>query len=232
MDREFIEKNQIVERYLTGKLPPKGVTDFERVCRSDPRLVEELGLAGRVNAAIRLLEASGQPEPWQEKPRAFWEKPPFIAAAAALAVVFAISALLLFLQTRGDAAQISQLEADLVARPIDPASTGRTITVLPSRTGPVSAGMFTTGNNGAEFVEMRIDVSWADTPSFRVLIERRGEGRVLQLHNLLRDSNGNLRVSLNSSALGPGLYTIAIESLNWRGEPTPAAWAAFEVDAG
>ena len=30
MDREFIEKNQIVERYLTGKLPPRGVTDFER----------------------------------------------------------------------------------------------------------------------------------------------------------------------------------------------------------
>jgi hypothetical protein len=79
---------------------------------------------------------------------------------------------------------------------------------------------------------MRIDVSWADTPSFRVLIERRGEGRVLQLHNLLRDSNGNLRVSLNSSALGPGLYTIAIDSLNWRGEPKPAAWAAFEVESG
>jgi hypothetical protein len=232
MDREFIEKNQIVERYLTGRLPPKGVLDFERVCRSDPRLVEELGLAGRVNAAIRLLEASGQPEPWQEKPRAFWEQPPFIAAAAALAVVFAIIALLLFLQTRGDAAQIAQLKADLVARPIDPASTGRTITVLPSRTGPVSRAMFAMGSNGAEFVEMRIDVSWADTPSFRVLIERRGEGRFLQLHNLLRDSNGNLRVALNSSALGPGLYTIAIDSLNWRGEPAPAAWAAFEVESG
>jgi hypothetical protein len=232
MDREFIEKNQIVERYLTGKLPPKGVSDFERVCRENPGLIEELGLASRVNAAIRLLEASGQPEPWQEKPRAFWEKLPFIAAAAALAVVFAVATLVLFLQTRSDAAQIAALEADLVARPIDPASSTRAITVLPSRTGPVSRAMFTTGADGAEFVEMRIDVSWADTPSFRLLVERSGEGRVLLLHNLLRDSNGNLRVSLNSSALGPGIYTLTIDSLNWRGAPTPAAWAAFEVEAG
>lgn len=232
MDREFIEKNQIVERYLTGKLPPRGVTDFERVCRENPSLVEELGLAGQVNAAIRLLEASGQPEPWQEKPRAFWEKLPFIAAAAALAVVFAVATLVLFLQTRSDAAQLAELEAALVARPIDPASRTRTITVLPSRTGPVSRPMFTTGADGAEFVEMRIDVSWAATPSFRLLLERRGEGRVLLLHNLLRDSNGNLRVSLNSSTLGPGVYSLAIDSLNWRGEPNPAAWAAFEVEAG
>jgi hypothetical protein len=231
MDREFIEKNQIVERYLTGKLPPKGVSDFERVCRENPRLIEELGLAGRVNAAIRLLEASGQPEPWQEKPRAFWEKLPFIAAAAALAVVFAVATLVLFLQTRSDAAQLAELEAELIARPIEPASSTRAITVLPSRTGPVSRAMFTTGADGAEFVEMRIDVSWADTPSFRLLLERRGEGRVLLLHNLLRDSNGNLRVALNSSALGPGAYTLAIDSLNWRGEPTPAAWAAFEVES-
>lgn len=231
MDREFIEKNQIVERYLTGKLPPKGVSDFERVCRENPGLIEELGLASRVNAAIRLLEASGQPEPWQEKPRAFWEKLPFIAAAAALAVVFAVATLVLFLQTRSDAAQIAALEADLIERPIDPASSTRAITVLPSRTGPVSRAMFTTGADGAEFVEMRIDVSWAKTPSFRLLLERSGEGRVLLLHNLLRDSNGNLRVSLNSSALGPGVYTLTIEALNWRGEPTPAAWAAFEVES-
>ena len=48
MDRDFIEKNQIVERYLLGKLPPKGVSDFERVCRENPVLVEEIGLAEQV----------------------------------------------------------------------------------------------------------------------------------------------------------------------------------------
>ena len=86
MDREFIIKNQIVERYLAGRLPPKGVTDFERLIRSRPQLIEELGLADRVNAGLRLLDAAGIAEPWAEKQKKVWEKPLFIFAAAGLAV--------------------------------------------------------------------------------------------------------------------------------------------------
>ena len=85
MDREFIIKNQIVERYLAGRLPPKGVTDFERLIRSRPQLIEELGLADRVNAGLRLLDAAGIAEPWAEKQKKFWEKPAFTFAAAGLA---------------------------------------------------------------------------------------------------------------------------------------------------
>src|SRR5436190_16844162 len=75
MDREFIIKNQIVERYLAGRLPPKGVTDFEKLIRSRPQLIDELGLPERVNAGLRLLDAAGIAEPWAEKPKSFWEKP-------------------------------------------------------------------------------------------------------------------------------------------------------------
>ena len=75
MDREFIIKNQIVERYLAGRLPPKGVTDFERLIRSRPQLIEELGLPEKVNAGLRLLDAAGIAEPWSEKPKKVWEKP-------------------------------------------------------------------------------------------------------------------------------------------------------------
>ena len=86
MDREFIIKNQIVERYLAGRLPPKGVTDFERLIRSRPQLIEELGLADKVNAGLRLLDAAGIAEPWAEKPKKVWEKPAFTMGAAALAI--------------------------------------------------------------------------------------------------------------------------------------------------
>ena len=36
MDRDFIARNQIVERYLSGRLPIKGATDFERFCKENP----------------------------------------------------------------------------------------------------------------------------------------------------------------------------------------------------
>ena len=59
MDRDFIARNQVVERYLSGRLPLKGATEFERFCRENPDVLDELGLAERVNAGLRLLDASG-----------------------------------------------------------------------------------------------------------------------------------------------------------------------------
>ncbi len=44
MDRDFIQRNQVVERYLSGRLPIKGATDFERFCRDHPELLDELGI--------------------------------------------------------------------------------------------------------------------------------------------------------------------------------------------
>ena len=63
MDRDFIARNQIVERYLSGRLPLKAATEFERFCRDNPKLLDEIGLPETVNAGLRLLEAGGNPEP-------------------------------------------------------------------------------------------------------------------------------------------------------------------------
>jgi hypothetical protein len=47
---------------------------------------------------------------------------------------------------------------------------------------------------------------------------------VAVLHNMERDSNGNLRLALNTTAVGPGSYQLAIEGLTLRGEAVPQAW--------
>ena len=229
MDREFIEKNQIVERYLLGKLPPRGVADFERVCRENPTLVEEIGLAERVHKAVKLMEASGQSELWQEKPKQAWEKPAFVAATGAALLVAAIGAAVLASQLSDSRARVAQLERRVVERPIDPAASRRVVTVVPSRTGAPSTPMFAIGGDGAELVEMKTDLSWSNARGFRVEIERADQGMVAVLHQVQKDSNGNLRLALNSSALGPGAYDVTIHALDWRGESSPAAWSSFEV---
>jgi hypothetical protein len=231
MDREFIEKNQIVERYLLGKLPLRGVADFERVCRENPALVEEIGLAERVHKAVKLIEASGQPELWNDKPKKVWEKPAFVAATAAALVVAAIGAVVLASQLSDSRSRVAKLERSVAERPIDPAGSKRAVTVMPSRTGAPSTPMFAIGGNGAELVELKTDLSWSTARGFRVEIERADQGMVAVLHNLQKDSNGQLRLALNSSALGPGVYDIAIHGLDWRGVASPAAWASFEVAA-
>jgi hypothetical protein len=38
-----------------------------------------------------------------------------------------------------------------------------------------------------------------------------------------------VRIALNSSALGPGSYQLALEGLTWRGEAVPQAWITIGV---
>ena len=43
----------------------------------------------------------------------------------------------------------------------------------------------------------------SDFRAFRITIDRLNQGRVEVLNNLIKDSNGELGFSLNTSALGP-----------------------------
>jgi hypothetical protein len=222
MDREFIIKNQIVERYLAGRLPPKGVTDFERLIRSRPQLIEELGLPEKVNAGLRLLDAAGIAEPWAEKPKKVWEKPAFTMGAAALAVVALIGCAVLAMQVSSRNATIAKQAKENVERPIAPSTRKRTILVGVARNGPPAQP--TLNISYGEFAELKADLSWARYGAFKVSIDRVNQGRVAVIDGLEKDSNGHLRISLNAGAFGPGDYMVTIEGLNIRRESLPVAW--------
>ncbi len=229
MDREFIARNQIVERYLSGRLPARGAAEFERFCRANPELLDELGLSERVNAGLRLLDASGHPPPWEEKPRRFWEKTLFAASLAAAVVVLLITAMVFAAQSSGRGTEVAALEKQLAEQPLSPATRTRPVTLVPARNGPTSRPAVTLGVGGTQFADLKIDVSWSKFKSFKVTIDRAGQGRVAIIHNAQRNSNGHVRLGLNSSALGPGNYDIVLEGLTWRGEPVPQAWATIAI---
>jgi hypothetical protein len=227
MDREFIIKNQIVERYLAGRLPPKGVTDFERLIRARPELIEELGLADKVNAGLRLLDAAGVAEPWAEKPKKFWENPAFTFGAAGLAIVALIGCLVLALQVSSRDKRISKLTTEVQERPIAPSTLKRTILVNVARSGPPASTTLTIGTG--EFAEIKADLSWTRFNLFRVSIDRVNQGRVAVLDGVAKDSNGHLRIALNAGAFGPGDYMVTLEGLNMRRERLPVAWFRITV---
>ena len=227
MDREFIIKNQIVERYLAGRLPPKGVTDFERLIRSNPQLIEELGLADKVNAGLRLLDAAGIAEPWSEKPKKFWETPVFTMGAAGLAVAALIGCLVLGMQVSSRNATIAKQKAENMERAIAPSTRKRTIVVGIARNGPPAQA--TLSINYGEFADMKVDVSWSRYSSFKVSIDRVNQGRVAVLNGIEKDSNGQLRVALNAGAFGPGDYMVAVEGLTMRRESVPVGWFRISV---
>lgn len=232
MDRQFIAQNNIVERYLTGRLPPRGVQDFERYCRDHPELLEELRLADHLHAALRLLEAGGQGLPWEDKAPRWWEKLPVLIGTCSLCVVLA--ALWLGQTARLSAQQRhnAALEQQLAGRPLDPVEFTRAVRIIPDVRGPSQQSIATIGGDRAELADLTIDLSRSRYRAFNVTIDRVGQGRVAILHNLVRDSNGNLRIELNSSTLGPGDYRLSIDGLTWSGAPVAQAWATITVARG
>lgn len=227
MDREFIIKNQIVERYLAGRLPPKGVTDFEKLIRQRPQLIEELGLAEKVNAGLRLLDAAGVAEPWAEKPKKAWQSPAFGMGAAALAVAALIGCAALAMQVSSRDGAIAKLKQENHERPIAPSTHKRTILVIPARNGPPTTATVTI--NSGDFAEIKADLSWTRYGLFKASIDRVNQGRVAVIDGISKDSNGHVRISLNAGAFGPGDYLVQLDGLNMRREGLPVAWFRFTV---
>jgi len=230
MDRDFIARNQVVERYLSGRLPLKGATDFERFCHDHPELLDEIGLPERVNAGLRLLEASGKPEPWEEGPRPLWQKPQVTLALAGVVLIFAVMLAIVAGHSAGKSHRIAELQKQATERALDPATSRREIRLLPSREGASnSPAIIIGGAGGAQLADFKIDETRSPYHTFRVTIDRIDQGRVAIITNLEKDSNGHLRIALNSSALGPGNYQLTLEGLDWRGEPQPDSWVTIGV---
>jgi hypothetical protein len=230
MDRDFIARNQIVERYLSGRLPLKGATDFERFCRDNPEVLDEIGLPERVNAGLRLLEASGKPEPWQESPTPFWAKLPVVLGVAAAALVLGVALSIVASSSSAKSAKIEKLKHQVAEQPLDAATATRDIRLLPSREGASNTPAVTVGGSAAELVDFKIDETRSPYKEFTVTIDRVDQGRVGVFHNLAKDSNGHIRLSFNSSALGPGNYQFTIEGISWRGEAVPDSWVMIRVE--
>ncbi len=229
MDRDFIARNQIVERYLSGRLPLKGATDFERFCRDNPEVLDEIGLPERVNAGLRLLEASGKPEPWQESPQPFWAKLPILLGVAGVALALAVALSVVANESATKSRKLAQLQQQVADQPLDAATATREIRLVPGREGATNTPAVTIGGGAAELVDFKIDESRSAYKIFTVTIDRIDQGRVGVIRNLAKDSNGHVRISLNSSALGPGNYLFTIEGMSWRGDPEPDSWVTIRV---
>src|SRR6516162_6225350 len=231
MDRDFIARNQVVERYLSGRLPLKAATEFERYCHDHPEMLDQLGLPERVNAGLRLLEAAGKPEPWQEAPRPAWQKPAVTLALAVAVVVLGIALAGVAASNSSKSHRMAELQKQNSERALDPATSTREIRLLPSRSGASNSPAITIGGGagGAQLADLKIDESRSPFHTFRITIDRIDQGRVAIINNIDKDSNGHLRIALNSSALGPGNYQLTLEGLDWRGQPQPDSWVTIGI---
>ena len=230
LTREHVELEQLVERYLQGTLTLRQKMELEGFCRDNPAYLDDIKLSTRINAGLRLIESAGRPEPWNENRVWFWQTHWY--AGAAVAVVLAITVAAWQFHSRSDyfAMRSAAAEKRLLDLPLTPASTSRTVRVVPAGLSKAQGTPIVLGSSAkAEFVTLQFDLAKSDYNYFDMEIERINQGRVAILRGMRRNSNGIVSWSVNSSALGPGEYVVALSGLDWRGQAWPVGAVAFDV---
>jgi hypothetical protein len=228
MDIKPIEEKQLVERWLRGKLSPPEARYFEQLVRTSPELAERLGLAETLQRTMKLLDDTGTE--WREETPKFWHNaliPIGLAAALLLAVLVAIGGWV----GRADLAQrYAALQAEALKGILNVPTSSRTVHVHLARDEEAPSVHPIGGRDHANFAELRLDVNYVKNTLFTVIIKSVDGTYWARVENLLRNSNGELLVALNSSALAAGDYEIEVRSVNLRGEGERIGRARLRVD--
>ena len=229
-DRKFIEDHKLVERYLESKLPFKGARDLENWCRLNPEYLNELKLSERAHTSLKLLEASGQPQDLGEPKPPWWKSVYVPIGLGVLAVVcmLAFWAMLgKYVLLRGELEDTRTLmnQGSL----IQPA-TERQVQIAPDRAPGIDKARIILNRNAPQLLDVHVDLNYTNKlAQFRMFVDKKDQGRALILNNLFKDSNGELRITLNSTGLAAGIYNVRIEALPFRGSPIPMGWLVLDV---
>jgi hypothetical protein len=229
-DRKFIEDHKLVERYLENKLPYKGARDLENWCRANPDFLNELKLTERAHASLKLLEASGQPQDLGE-PQLPWWKTVYVPIGLGVIAFLSLVAFWVlvgkYVMLRGELEDTKTLmnQGSLV----QPA-TLREVSVTPDRAPGVDRARISLSRGAPVLMNVHIDLAYTNKlVEFRMFVDKKDQGRALVLNNLLKDSNGQLNMTVNSTGLAGGIYNVRIEALPDRGSPLPVGWLILDV---
>jgi hypothetical protein len=230
-DAKFIEDHQLIERYLERKLPLRGARELENWCRANPGYLEALKLGERAEATLKLLEESGRPLDLRE-PRTPWWKTPYAAGAGGVIVVlslltvWALAGKVSLLRTELEDARLRMHQGSLV-----PPATETSVRIAPDRAEGDDRARITVNSSAPQLMDLRIDMSYVKATQFRLIVDKKDQGRALILHNLVKDSNGELKLTVNTTGLSPGTYAVRIEALPpfSTASPVPSGWLSLDV---
>ncbi|HEX4153576.1 MAG TPA: hypothetical protein VHY75_15320 [Steroidobacteraceae bacterium] len=229
-DAKFIEEHRLIERYLENKLPVKGARDLENWCRAHPDYLNDLKLAERTQASLKLLEASGQSQDLGEPAAPWWKSPYLLIGLSAVTFVSLLACLALvgkynLLRGELEDTQVRMRQGSLV----QPAVSSEQF-IAPDRAPGLDHARIAVSSAVPQLIDLHIDMSYTKKlMQFRVTVDKQGQGRALILNDILKDSNGEIRLTFNTTGIAVGRYSVRIESLPMSGAPTPEGWLILDV---
>jgi hypothetical protein len=229
-DRKFIEDHKLVERYLENKLPFKGARDLENWCRLNPQYLDELKLSDRAQTTLKLLEASGRPQDLGEPKPPWWKHIYVLVGLSAVAFLSLVAFWALFGKYELLRGQLEDTRSSMNQGSLIQPAVENSAHVAPDHSPGVDRARIVLNRSAPQLLDVHIDLGYTNKlTQFRMVVDKRDQGRALVLNNLLKDSNGELRITLNSTGLAAGIYNVRIEALPFRGSPMEIGWLILEV---
>jgi hypothetical protein len=230
-DKKFIEDHQLIERYLENKLPFKGARDLEQWCRANPDYLNELKLSERAHASLKLLEASGRPQDLGEPKPPWWKSIYLLIGLAALAFVCLVAVWFLAGKYSLLQGKLEDTKHVISQGPLVQPATEKAVYIAPDHAPGVDHAQIKLSRAAPLLMDVHIDLGYTQKlQQFRMFVDKKDQGRALVLNNLVKDSNGELLLTLNSTGLSAGIYTVRIEALPPRGVAIPIGWFSIAVE--
>ena len=251
MDRKYIEAEHIVDRYLSGDLTVREAREFEEYCHDHPEALKSMPIPVRLKARLArrpaqesetgvfkaipssvthaALQATEEGYDLEEEERSSRASSGGGSRAVLIALLFALVAAVAGVVAYG--IQASSLSTQLkaaqrAAKAVQMQAPGSTqnYKVELVRGKPAAPTLNIGWSTPPQWMNLYIDVSEAKYAQFIITVEKVDGGLVMQMRRIARDSNRELRLTLNSSAFGPGDYLLRVEGYNSRGQTEVVGW--------
>lgn len=160
----------------------------------------------------------------------WWQKPATVAALAAAVALLLVIAIVSQVSARRDRALAADLESQVKTLTLRASTTERALVITPNpRSWSASPDATLRWPEPPELIDVHLPVGYSEFKVFAVTIDKVDAGRVLLVQRTVPDSNRELRLSLNSSAFGPGEYRLRLQGYTWRGQRVDAGWVRLVV---
>jgi len=161
---------------------------------------------------------------------AWWQSRLFaagLAAACMLLAVLTVTSMINAAREREAARVAAEREQTLTLRAINSV---RSLRIAPNpRSWSASPDLTLAWPEPPQLLELRLAVGYSPFLAFGVIVDKVDHGRVLLVERMAPDSNKELRLSLNSSAFGPGEYRLRLQGYTWRGDRIDVGWVRLLV---
>ena len=160
----------------------------------------------------------------------WWQRRGFVVALCCTLLLLTALTIAARVASHRDRAAAALAEQRLQVTTLRPATQVRAVRITPNpRSWSSTPDAVVKWPEPPELLDLYLPMLYSDFKVFAVTVDKVDTGRVLDLQRVATDSNGELRLTFNSSALGPGEYRMRLQGYTWRGARVDAGWVRLLV---